>query len=98
MNETQHLQARLKSQEQFMELEKGRLETCRQELDDARTQRASKEGEYRSEVSRLEQVSQQKSESIALLNTQIDQLTNTLALEFPLIMPMKQQPSLFATQ
>lgn len=37
MNETQHLQARLKSQEEFMGLEKGRLETCRQELDDART-------------------------------------------------------------
>lgn len=58
MNETGHLQSRLKSQEEFMELEKGRLATVRKELDDARTTRTNREGEHRNEVNRLEQVSQ----------------------------------------
>ena len=80
-----------------MELEKGRLATTRKELDDARTTRASRDGEWRSEVTRLEQAAQQKSETISLLNSQIEQLSGTIAFEVPLIVPAKAQ-GMYATQ
>lgn len=79
------LQAKLKAQEEFNGIEKQHATQYKSELNNLRLQAQRDEESHRNELLRLEDLVEQKRETIKTLNMQLEEFSNTVAFEFPLM-------------